>query len=189
MRPPLFSFPSLPSSVNSPHTSVTARVACSSGETCASKKFQQARPNAPLLFISCPLLPGSKRDGISLRTLYRRAAGRAPTLLVVSDTSGASFGAFTNEAWKVGPRFRGTGECFVFRLAPEPRIFRWSKLNSFFMLGQPDSIAVGAGGHFALWLDEELHRGTSGDCDTFRSKCLSSAADFEIGYVELWGFV
>lgn len=136
-----------------------------------------------------PPNPGSKRDGISLRTLYRRAAGRAPTLLVVSDTAGGSFGAFTNEAWKVGPRYRGTGECFVFRLAPEPRIFRWSKLNSFFMLGQPDSIAVGAGGHFALWIDEELHRGTSGDCDTFRSKCLSTAADFEIAYVELWAFV
>lgn len=31
-------------------------------------------------------------------------------------------------------------------------------------------------------------RGTSGDCDTFRSKSLSTTSDFEIAYVELWGF-
>lgn len=90
---------------------------------------------ARLRLCTWTLLYGSRRDGISLQTLYRRAAGRAPTLLVVSDTCGGAFGAFTNEPWKVGPRYRGTGECFVFRLAPEPRIFRWSKLNSFFMLG------------------------------------------------------
>lgn len=101
------------------------------------------------------LLYGSKRDGISLQTLYRRAAGRAPTLLVVSDTSGGAFGAFTNEAWKVGPKYRGTGECFVFRLAPEFRLYRWSKLNSFFMLGARRALAVAAAG--GLWFGENAH--------------------------------
>ena len=109
-------------------------------------------------------------------------------MLLVSDTRGAAFGAFCTEPWKVSPRYYGTGESFVFRLAPEMRIFAWSQLNSFFQYGQADSLSVGGGGHFALWFDEELSRGTSGDCETFCSSSLASSKDFQIVRVEVWGF-
>jgi hypothetical protein len=56
------------------------------------------------------------RHGISLQTLYRRAAGAPQTLLVVRDGGGHVFGAFSAEAWRVAPRFYGTGETFVFQL-------------------------------------------------------------------------
>jgi hypothetical protein len=49
---------------------------------------------------------------------YRRAAGQAATVLLVRDTGGYVFGAFCPEAWKPSPRFFGTGETFVFQLAP-----------------------------------------------------------------------
>jgi hypothetical protein len=56
------------------------------------------------------------RHGVSLQTLYRRAAGAAATLLVVRDGGGHVFGAFSAEAWRVAPRFYGSGETFVFQL-------------------------------------------------------------------------
>ncbi|KAG2498182.1 hypothetical protein HYH03_003937 [Edaphochlamys debaryana] len=75
------------------------------------------------------LLYGSGRDGISLRTLYRKAAGRAPTLLIVREagSGGHVFGAFASEAWKPGPRFYGTGETFVFTLAPHRVKYAWQR--------------------------------------------------------------
>ncbi len=85
------------------------------------------------------LLYGSARDGISLRTLYRKAAGRAPTLLIVREAgaSGHVFGAFATEAWKPGPKFYGTGETFVFTLQPQRVRYAWQR---------PKAAAIGSGG-------------------------------------------
>ena len=46
--------------------------------------------------------------------MLRKAAGQAPSLLVVRDAAGAVFGAYAAEAWHMAPRFYGTGETFVF---------------------------------------------------------------------------
>ena len=47
-----------------------------------------------------------------------RRAGeqRGPCVLVVRERGGAVFGCFTAEAWRVAPRYYGTGESFVFQL-------------------------------------------------------------------------
>jgi hypothetical protein len=60
------------------------------------------------------LVYSSFRDGTSLHTLLRKAAGAAPTLLVVQSSGGGLFGAYCTEAWHTAPRFYGTGETFVF---------------------------------------------------------------------------
>lgn len=47
-------------------------------------------------------------------------------MLVVRDRAGAVFGCFASEPW--GPpraRYFGNGECFVFSLKPERRLWRW----------------------------------------------------------------
>jgi TLD len=62
------------------------------------------------------LLYSSVRHGISLHTLYRKAAGFAPAVLVVRDTAGYVFGCYSSESWKVAPRYYGTGETFVFQI-------------------------------------------------------------------------
>jgi hypothetical protein len=149
----------------------------------------------------------TRRDGISLRSLLRLAAGRAPTLLAVRDGRGAVFGAYCAEPWRVAPRYFGTGESFVFTTLPAPaqpddaadalsdgeappapcvRAFRWSGRNAYFQLGQWEAVAVGGGGAYAFKLDGELARGTSGACDTFASPCLASGEEFDIMHVDLW---
>lgn len=149
------------------------------------------------------LLYASTRDGTSLRTLYRKCHEvSGPCLLLVRDTVGAAFGCFTSDAWHQSQRGRhyGTGECFVFSLGAAQAaadvsderamagaaVFRWTKSNSHFQAGSGEFIAIGGGSHFALWLDEELHFGSSGPCETFGSPCLAGREEFIIERVEVW---
>lgn len=136
------------------------------------------------------LLYSTSKHGISLLTMYRRAAGHAPCVLLMKDPGGHVFGSYCSEAWKVAPRFFGTGESFVFQLEPQQVYYPWKRKhkvrNDYFMFGSTDSIGVGGSGHFAFWLDGELHCGHSGVCDTFGSPCLASKGEFKILVLELW---
>jgi hypothetical protein len=70
-------------------------------------------------------------------------------------------------------------------------MFPWkimsSVKNDFFMYATPECLAVGGLGHFAIWLDQELLRGSSGRCGTFGSPCLAAKEDFKVQGVEVWG--
>ncbi len=133
------------------------------------------------------------RDGISLHTLYRKTAKTAPTVTVVKDRQGHVFGVFAPDPWKVHHKFYGTGETFVFKLAPELAVWHWNqaehsdeKRNNFFLFSTDDCIAVGGGGHFALWLDEDLLYGNSTVCSTFNNKCLAGSEVFQVLSIEVW---
>ena len=58
--------------------------------------------------------------------------------------------------------------------------------NEYFQFSSPDSLAIGGGGHFAIWLDADLMYGHSGICDTFGSPTLSNKDEFAIQRLELW---
>ena len=128
----------------------------------------------------------TKRDGTSLKSLYRRSSGKGVTVLVVRDSGGAIFGAFCTEAWKVHTRYVGTGESFVFTLAPEGTKYSWSGDNDYYMFGAADSLAVGGGSAHAIRLEEDLLQGSSGECETFRSPSLASENMFRTSRIELW---
>ena len=108
------------------------------------------------------------------------------------------FGCYTTSAWAPGRRgYYGSGEAFVFRVqgpAPSahPALWRWHAArcdvvrNDFFQLARPSGLALGGGPRFALALDADLARGTSGPCETFGSPCLASGDEFEVGRVEVW---
>eukprot|EP00891_Asterochloris_glomerata_P006940 jgi/Astpho2/6940/gw1.00107.175.1_t len=138
------------------------------------------------------LLYSTSRDGISLKTLYRRAAGHKATLLVVRDAQQCVFGCFASETWKVAPRYFGTGECFVFQLQPQRLMWKWwqrknaQKRNDFFQFSTGEALCMGGAPVCALRLDAELDRGVSGISETFGSPCLAGSQDFIIGKVELW---
>ena len=136
------------------------------------------------------LLYSTARDGISLHTLLRCNEGEGPALLLVRDGFGGVFGAYTSDRWrreKVG-RTYGAGEAFVFTVKPQRTRHSWTQANYLFQSGNTESISIGGGSHFALWLDGDLLFGTSGTCETFGSPCLSSSAEFSIEQLEVWGF-
>lgn len=176
--------------------------------------------------------------GVSVSTFYARTRGAVPALLVARDGAGGVFGAYTTAEWRVGPRYVGRGEAFVFRVgrpgaggpdgegtpagppaagaaatstitpggqaegggksdqagavataagaapgaAPPAAsdgevhpagviVYRWTRKNPYFQLGAERHLAVGGGGGFALWLDDEF-RGTTAASDTFGSPVL-----------------
>ncbi|XP_042457996.1 TLD domain-containing protein 2-like isoform X1 [Zingiber officinale] len=139
------------------------------------------------------LLYSTWRHGISLSTLYRRSA-LCPgySLLVVGDRRGAVFGGLVEAPLQPTNRrkYQGTSSSFVFTdLSGTPVIFRATGRNSYFTLCSSDSLALGGGGHFALFLDGDLLNGSSSSSDTFGNSCLAHTEEFEVKEIELWGFV
>ncbi|XP_074590530.1 uncharacterized protein LOC141846397 [Curcuma longa] len=139
------------------------------------------------------LLYSTRRHGISLSTLYRRSA-LCPgySLLVVGDRRGAVFGGLVEVPLQPTDRrkYQGTSSSFVFTdLSGTPVIFRTTGRNRYFTLCSSDSLALGGGGHFALYLDGDLLNGSSSSSDTFGNSCLAHSEEFEVKEIELWGFV
>jgi len=62
------------------------------------------------------------------------------------------------------------------------------KSEPYFILSKDNSIAVGGGDHFAIWLDGNFRYGSSLPCQTFRSPQLSSQPQFLCHELEVWGF-
>lgn len=138
------------------------------------------------------LLYSTRKHGISLLTLYRRSTQcPGPCLLVVGDHQGAVFGGLLAAPLlpTSSKKYSGSNENFVFtNVSGRPIMFRPTGVNRYFVLCSNDSLALGGGGHFALYLDGDLLRGSSGYCETFGNSCLAHTEDFELKDVELWGF-
>jgi hypothetical protein len=74
-----------------------------------------------------------------------------------------------------------------------PCYYPWARApgveNAFFQYANTaEGLGVGGSLHWALWLEPELLRGSSGDCATFASPPLAAggAQEFEVIGVELW---
>ena len=126
-----------------------------------------------------------------LSSLYQRCREHpGPSVIVVMDTGRHVFGGFVDSTWELQPRlqFFGNGECFLFKALPQLEVYRWTRKNGHMMLAARDSLALGGGGHFGLWLDSELEHGNSNESSTFDNLPLGSAEEFEVVSVEVWGF-
>lgn len=138
------------------------------------------------------LLYSTQKHGISLMTLIRKTTDLpGPCLLVTGDMQGAVFGGLLNGPLKPTPKkkYQGTNQTFVFTTVyGEPRLFRSTGANRYFILCMNDLLALGGGGNFALCMDGDLLNGTSGPCDTFGNSCLAHTPEFSLRNVELWGF-
>ncbi|XP_062221975.1 uncharacterized protein LOC133921205 [Phragmites australis] len=139
------------------------------------------------------LLYSTWRHGISLSTLYRRSM-LCPgySLLAVGDQNGAVFGGLVEAPLQPtsAKKYQGTNNCFVFtNLHNHLAIYRPTGANNYFTVCSTDYLALGGGGHFALYLDADLLSGSSSNSETFNNQCLSHSPDFAVKEVELWGFV
>ncbi|GAV77143.1 TLD domain-containing protein [Cephalotus follicularis] len=139
------------------------------------------------------LLYSTWRHGISLSTLYRRSMlWPGLSLLVVGDRTGVVFGGLVEAPLRPTNKrkYQGTNSTFVFTNAPgHPLIFRPTGANRYFTLCNNDFLAIGGGGHLALYLDGDLLNGSSSVSETYGNPCLAHSENFEVKAVELWGFV
>ncbi|KAJ4896919.1 TLD-domain containing nucleolar protein [Raphanus sativus] len=138
------------------------------------------------------LVYSTLKHGISLRTLLRKSAELpGPCLLVAGDKQGAVFGALLECPLTTTPKrkYQGTSQTFLFTtIYGQPRIFRPTGANRYYYMCMNEFLAFGGGGSFALCLDEDLLKATSGPSETFGNECLASSTEFELKNVELWGF-
>uniref|UniRef100_A0A6B0VHP2 Oxidation resistance protein 1 n=1 Tax=Ixodes ricinus TaxID=34613 RepID=A0A6B0VHP2_IXORI len=140
---------------------------------------------------SWALVYSTLKHGFSLKTLYREMLKvETPIILAILDTEGAVFGALSSCSLKMSDHFYGTGESFLFSFFPEFKVYRWAGDNGYFIKGNADSLAFGAGdGQFGLWLDGDLFHGRSRRCKTYMNDVLSTKEDFVVKALEAWGFV
>ncbi|XP_004288205.1 PREDICTED: TLD domain-containing protein 2 [Fragaria vesca subsp. vesca] len=138
------------------------------------------------------LLYSTWRHGISLSTLYRRSMlWPGLSLLVVGDRKGAVFGGLVEAPLRpTNKKYQGTNDTFVFtNTSGDPVIYRPTGANRYFTLCATDFLAIGGGGHFALYLNSDLLSGSSSVSETYGNPCLANSEDFDVKEVELWGFV
>ena len=129
-------------------------------------------------------------NGANIDRFYDIGAKHYATLLVVEDFEGNVFGGFAVEPWRIQSSYFGAGETFLFTFKDGPgKFFRWTGRNDFFMLANRDSLALGGGGGFGLYLDGDFCAGMSTISGTFANEVLASGEDFECANVELWSFV
>ncbi|KAL6911511.1 hypothetical protein ACP4OV_000316 [Aristida adscensionis] len=158
-----------------------------------------------ILYASLPVLA----QGRNWVLLYRLAAHGGMAYLYLRCIEGACFAQDTR-FWVVGDKqgtvfgglveaplqpsstkkYQGTNNCFVFtNLNDHPVIYRPTGANNYFTVCATEYLALGGGGHFALYLDGDLLSGSSSNSETFNNQCLSNSPDFAVKDVELWGFV
>ncbi|XP_026466263.1 nuclear receptor coactivator 7-like isoform X2 [Ctenocephalides felis] len=137
------------------------------------------------------LVFSTSQHGFSLNSMYRKMQRlESPVLIVIQDTDNNVFGALTSCSLKVSDHFYGTGESLLFKFNPDFRVFHWSGENLYFIKGNNESIAIGAGdGKFGLWLDGDLYQGRSQRCSTYANEPLAPQEDFVVKTLECWAFL
>lgn len=67
----------------------------------------------------------SDADGMSFNRLLKALLGYSgPTLLMLTSTSGSTFGAFTSSKWIESKSFYGNSDCFLYQLEPMTNVYR-----------------------------------------------------------------
>ncbi|XP_047353102.1 oxidation resistance protein 1 isoform X8 [Vespa velutina] len=137
------------------------------------------------------LVFSTSQHGFSLNSMYRKMGKiESPILLVIEDTEGNVFGALTSCALHVSDHFYGTGESLLFRFTPRFQAFNWTGDNLYFIKGNNESLAIGAGdGKFGLWLDGDLYQGRTQTCRTYGNEPLAPHEDFVVKTLECWAFI
>ncbi|XP_033227948.1 oxidation resistance protein 1 isoform X3 [Belonocnema kinseyi] len=137
------------------------------------------------------LVFSTSQHGFSLNSMYRKMAKvESPILLVIEDTEGNVFGALTSCSLHVSDHFYGTGESLLFRFTPRFQAFNWTGDNLYFIKGNNESLAIGAGdGKFGLWLDGDLYQGRTQSCSTYGNEPLAPREDFVVKTLECWAFI
>jgi hypothetical protein len=136
------------------------------------------------------LLYRMTKHGVSVKKLIDFSSGAAlpASIFIVKDSQGAVFGGFASHKWEIKRGFYGGGETFVWKVDPQLGLllYYWTGVNDYFMLCTEEYIAFGGGDNFALQVDRDLSKGSSGACQTFNSPCLASGRDFAAIEIEIY---
>ena len=111
-------------------------------------------------------------------------------MLAVRDTNGYCFGAFSTESGlRNANRYFGTGEpCSSIEKDGDDTVtcFSWSEKNDYFQIAKSESLGVGGGSNYALWIDEDFTRALA-ETIAKRTGVFSNGEEFDVLNVEIYG--
>merc|ERR1712179_350673 len=121
-------------------------------------------------------------------------SNQGPTVIVIWDDEGNVFGGFATDSWKMGPKFCGKPETFLFHLNPKMNIYDSTPFNTnyqYFNLKQktmPNGLGMGGQlEYFGFWIDHEFGIvKTSPSCSTYHSPQLGET-EGKIRGLEVFG--
>ena len=139
-------------------------------------------------FSSCNLRPSDSFYGTGETYLF---TFRSPSSSTASSQSSAAIQHAQSQSSKnndklnnQSPSVSNTAATLNFKRFP------WTGDNLYFIKGDSDSLAFGAGdGNFGLWLDEDLFHGSTHSCKTFNNEPLTNHEDFVVCTLECWCFL
>jgi len=138
------------------------------------------------------LLYDTDTKGYSLRNLLSSVSSESPTLLIIKSADGKGvFGAFISHEWVKHSKFYGDRQCFLWRMLPEPQRYGWEEgCLDLFMLIETSYVHIGGGNGCGIRFDDEINRGVTEPCDTFKNPPLTvdGSTDFVVAALEIYGF-
>ncbi|KAI5748656.1 hypothetical protein M8J76_000992 [Diaphorina citri] len=140
------------------------------------------------------LLYSSNLYDDTLRTLADSIVNKGSTVLVMQDTQGNVFGAYTPSVWRESKAFFGSSKCFLFRLDPTYRRLATTIPDKYYMYlnayssDSPRGLGIGGPlGTCGLWLDEIYGQGYSSPrCLDFEFGPLLDTEGFVIEHIQVW---
>ena len=163
------------------------------------------------------LLYSTSVHGRTIENLYRCCSKTKRTIMLMEVACAPTapiIGVYATQPWHMDSQVYGDGNCFVFRVSPNPKCYTWSpppstnydptlennKVNmetltlwDQFMVGRRTFLAVGANkdGGSALRLNEDLSRGESSPALGYNNEPLAGngRVDFEVNKVEVYRFI
>jgi hypothetical protein len=158
------------------------------------------------------LIYSTEKHGRSLTSFYNKCQKVKNTVILVEAVSvnhSSIIGMYASHAWSKNYHSIGDGECFMFRMSPDPKCFYWlpkapdisenmdameqQALREQFMIARSDYIAMGANsdGSNGLRLDKDLSKGESHSAAGFDNEPLPGLqrTTFDIGCVEVYQLI
>jgi len=159
------------------------------------------------------LIYSSNHHGRSIEMFYRRCSIAKHTITVMEVLElDVIIGMYATQTWHNNPEGYGDGECFLFRLRPEPKCFKYKSVKSHIlsldesedmsshindsgqlMISSDSFISLGIGedGASGLRLNDDLTRGSTSKCIGFGNQELigQGVQVFEVGLVEVYRFL
>ncbi|KAJ2172764.1 oxidation resistance protein 1 [Coemansia sp. RSA 560] len=149
-----------------------------------ASELRSAMPVQQRLAKSWRLVYSMDQHGISMHTMLSCCESEKALVLAIKDTNGRAF--------RSSPQSRRKDAV---------RCFKYSGANEYFILCDPDFVAIGGGrGKFGLWFKSDFLHGYSARCPTFNNEplCLdpshsenndpNAQQEFVVGHLELWAF-
>lgn len=141
------------------------------------------------------LLFNSRMHGESFAKMSSSILDKGPTFIIMwEQNSGHIFGGHASQSWKVGPKFYGANQNFLFSLKPRMYMYESTSFNQNYqymnLKAKTLPNGIGFGGqldYFGLWIDAEYGKARCApSCSSYQNPQVSKEEYFHYDHLEVW---